>query len=213
MKAAAYMRVSTAGQNPDLQRDGIAGFAERAGLHLVAWYLDVAVSGRKEGRPQLDVLMKAARDHAFDCVLVWKFDRFARSSSHLIKALAEFNHLGIRIISVQDQLDTDSPMGKAMFTIIGAMAELESDLISERVKAGMEAARSRGKHVGRPETPSDLLTLIEKLARDTDLSISQIKEAVQGKVSRSVVGRIVKQVRDRQEDGATTLARPNEKKC
>ena len=94
MKAAAYMRVSTAGQNPDLQRDGIAGFAERAGLHLVAWYLDVAVSGRKEDRPQLDVLMKAARDRAFDCVLVWKFDRFARSTSHLINALEEFNQIG-----------------------------------------------------------------------------------------------------------------------
>ncbi len=199
MKAAAYMRVSTAEQNPDLQRDGIAGFAERAGLHLVAWYLDEAVSGRKEGRPQLDVLMKAARDRAFDCVLVWKFDRFARSSSHLIKALEEFNHLGIRFISVQDQLDTESPMGKAMFTIIGAMAELESDLISERVKAGMEAARSRGKHVGRPATPAGLVSQIEEFARETDLSISQIKGAVRGKVSRSVVGRIVKQVRDQQE--------------
>ena len=202
MKAAAYMRVSTVGQNPDLQRDGIAGFAERAGLQLVAWYLDVAVSGRKEGRPQLDVLMKAARDRAFDCVLVWKFDRFARSTSHLIKALEEFNHLGIRFISVQDQLDTDSPMGKAMFTIIGAMAELESDLISERVKAGMEAARSRGKHVGRPETPAGLVSQIEELARDTDLSISQIQGAVRGKVSRCVVGRIVTQVRDQQEADA-----------
>ena len=146
--------------------------------------------------------MKAARDRAFDCVLVWKFDRFARSTSHLIKALEEFNHLGIRFISVQDQLDTDSPMGKAMFTIIGAMAELESDLISERVKAGMEAARSRGKHVGRPATPGDLVSQIEEFARNTDLSISQIKGAVRGKVSRSVVGRIVKQVRDQQEADA-----------
>lgn len=204
MKAAAYMRVSTADQNPDLQRDGISDFAERASLRVVAWYLDVAVSGRKEGRPQLDALMKAARLREFECVLVWKFDRFARSTAHLIKALEEFNHLGIRFISVQDQIDTNSPMGKAMFTIIGAMAELESDLISERVTAGMEAARRRGKHVGRPETPAHLVSLIEELARDTDLSINQIKEAVQGKVSRSVVGRIVKQVRDRQEEGATT---------
>ena len=201
MKAAAYMRVSTADQNPDLQRDGITGFAERAGLRVVSWYLDVAVSGRKEGRPQLDALMKTARRREFDCVLVWKFDRFARSTSHLIKALEEFNHLGIRFISVQDQIDTESPMGKAMFTIIGAMAELESDLISERVRAGMEAARSRGKHVGRPETPADLVSRIEELARDTDLSISQIRESVQRKVSRSVVGRIVKQVRDQQEPG------------
>ncbi len=203
MKAAAYMRVSTADQNPDLQRDGITDFAERAGLRVVAWYLDHAVSGRKEGRPQLDALMQAARRREFECVLVWKFDRFARSTSHLIKALEEFNHLGIRFISVQDQIDTESPMGKAMFTIIGAIAELESDLISERVNAGMEAARRRGKHVGRPETPAHLVSRIEELARGTDLSISQIREAVQGKVSRSVVGRIVKQVRDRQEEEAT----------
>ena len=203
MKAAAYMRVSTADQNPDLQRDGITYFAERAGLRVVAWYLDHAVSGRKKGRPQLDALMKAARRREFECVLVWKFDRFARSTAHLIKALEEFNHLGIRFISVQDQIDTNNPMGKAMFTIIGAMAELESDLISERVKAGMEAARRRGKHVGRPETPAHLVSRIEELARGTDLSINQIREAVQGKVSRSVVGKIVKQVRDRQEDEAT----------
>ena len=160
MTAAAYMRVSTADQLPDLQQDGITAFAERAGLDVVASYLAAAVSGRKEGRPQLDALMKAARRRAFDCVLVWKFDRFARSTSHLIRALEEFNHLGIRFISVQDQVDTDSPMGKAMFTIIGAMAELESDLISERVKAGMEAARSRGRHVGRPETPADVVLCI-----------------------------------------------------
>ena len=204
MKAAAYMRVSTAEQRPDLQQDGITDFAERAGLDLVASYLDAAVSGRKEGRPQLDALMKAARRRAFDSVLVWKFDRFARSTSHLIKALEEFQHLGIRFISVQDQIDTESPMGKAMFTIIGAMAELESDLISERVKAGMEAARSRGRHVGRPETPADVVSRIEELARDTHLSIRQIREAVEGKVSRSVVGRVVKQVRDGQLAGAAS---------
>jgi DNA invertase Pin-like site-specific DNA recombinase len=91
--------------------------------------------------------MQVARSHGFDCVLVWKFDRFARSVAHLLKALDEFHHLGIRFISVQDQVDTESPMGKAMFTIIGAMAELESSLISERVKAGMEAARVRGKRL------------------------------------------------------------------
>ncbi len=70
--------------------------------------------------------MQAARDHAFDCVLVWKFDRFARSTKHLLTALEEFDHLGVRFVSIQDQIDTTSPMGKAMFTLIGAMAELES---------------------------------------------------------------------------------------
>lgn len=88
--------------------------------------------------------MASARNRDLDCVLVWKFDRFARSTRHLLTALEEFDHLGVRFISIQDQIDTASPMGRAMFTIIGAMAELESSLISERVTAGMRAAKSRG---------------------------------------------------------------------
>jgi DNA invertase Pin-like site-specific DNA recombinase len=165
-------------------------------LDIIAEYMDVAVSGRKEGRPQLQALMRAARHHEFACVLVWKFDRFARSVSHLLNALEEFHHLGIRFISVQDQVDTVSPIGKAMFTVIGAMAELESSLISERVKAGMAAAKARGKRLGRPATPRHLVARVETLAQTTAMSIRQIKEALPGKVSRSVVGHIVKRVRD-----------------
>ena len=195
MDTALYMRVSTIHQKPDLQADGLRRYAKRAGLEIAAEYLDVAVSGRKEGRPQLQSLMWAARNHEFDCVLVWKFDRFARSVAHLLSALDEFNHLGIRFISVQDQVDTGSPMGKAMFTIIGAMAELESSLISERVKAGMESARVRGKRLGRPATPSHLVGRIEELASTTEMSISQIQDVLKGRVSRSVVGEIVKGVR------------------
>jgi DNA invertase Pin-like site-specific DNA recombinase len=195
MRTALYLRVSTSQQKPDLQADSLQQYAERAGLEIVAEYLDIAVSGRKEGRPKLQELMQAARDHEFACVLVWKFDRFARSVAHLLRALDEFNHLGIRFISVQDQVDTESPMGKAMFTIIGAMAELESSLISERVKAGMEAARTRGKRLGRPTTPLHLVSRIEELAETTDMSISQIQNALKGRVSRSVVGEIVKRIR------------------
>ena len=135
----------------------------------------MAVSGRREGRPQLNALMTAARNREIDCVLVWKFDRFARSTRHLLTALEEFDHLGVRFISVQDQVDTDSPMGRAMFTIIGAMAELKSSLISERVTAGMKAAEARGKHLGRPPTPPHVVSEIEALATSTDLSIRQIQ--------------------------------------
>jgi DNA invertase Pin-like site-specific DNA recombinase len=116
MRTALYLRVSTSHQKPDLQSGGLRCYAARAGLEIVAEYLDIAVSGRKEGRPQLQALMRAARNHDFNCVLVWKFDRFARSVAHLLRALDEFHHLGIRFISVQDQVDTESPMGKAMFT-------------------------------------------------------------------------------------------------
>ena len=209
MRTALYLRVSTAQQKPDLQTDGLRQYAARAGLKIVAEYLDIAVSGRKEGRPKLQALMRAARNHEFQCVLVWKFDRFARSVSHLLRALDEFDHLGIRFVSVQDQLDTESPMGKAMFTIIGAIAELESSLISERVKAGMEAARARGKRLGRPRTPSHLVTRTEELAGMTDMSIRQIQEMLNGRVSRSVVGEIVKRVRSPSLDVAVILNTPS----
>ena len=112
-RAALYLRVSTPDQKPDLQYDGLRSYAARSGLAIVGDYCDIAVSGRREGRPQLNKLMTAARNRDFDCVLVWKFDRFARSTRHLLSALEEFKHLDVRFISVQDQIDTDSPMGRA----------------------------------------------------------------------------------------------------
>lgn len=196
MRTALYLRVSTEHQKPHLQDDGMRRYASYADLEIVERYLDIAVSGRKEGRPKLQALMRAARNHEFDCVLVWKFDRFARSVSHLLRALEEFNHLGIRFISVQDQIDTQSPMGKAMFTMIGAMAELESSLISERVKAGMEAAKIRGKRFGRPATAPYVVTRIEDMARSTDMSVRQIHGEFAKRVSRARVGQIVKAVRN-----------------
>jgi DNA invertase Pin-like site-specific DNA recombinase len=194
-RAALYLRVSTPDQKPDLQFDGLRAYAARAGLDIVQDYCDVGVSGRREGRPQLNALMTAARNREIDCVLVWKFDRFARSTRHLLAALEEFNHLGVRFVSVQDQIDTDSPMGRAMFTIIGAMAELESSLISERVTAGMKAAETRGKHLGRPATPQRVVTEIERLATSTDLSIRQIQRKIAGRASRGIVGEITKRAR------------------
>src|SRR5271163_1792990 len=203
-RAALYLRVSTADQKPDLQFDGLRGYAARAGLAVVKDYLDVGVSGRREGRPQLNALMTAARNREIDCVLVWKFDRFARSTRHLLAALEEFNHLGVRFVSVQDQIDTDSPMGRAMFTIIGAMAELESSLISERVTAGMRAAETRGKHLGRPVTQQRIVREIETLATSTDLSIRQIQSKIVGRASRGLVGEITKRARDQLAPGGIT---------
>jgi DNA invertase Pin-like site-specific DNA recombinase len=194
-RAALYLRVSTADQKPDLQYDGLRGYAAHAGLDIVQDYCEVAVSGRREGRPQLNALMAAARKHEIDCVLVWKFDRFARSTRHLLAALEEFNHLGMRFVSVQDQIDTESPMGRAMFTIIGAMAELESSLISERVTAGMRAAEARGKHLGRPPTPQHIVSEIVALATSTNLSVRQIQAKIAGRASRSMVGEIAKRAR------------------
>jgi DNA invertase Pin-like site-specific DNA recombinase len=99
------------------------------------------------------------------------------------------------IWAVQDQVDTESPMGRAMFTIIGAMAELESSLISERVTAGIRAAEARGKHLGRPPTPQHIASEIVALATSTDLSIRQIQATIAGRASRSMVGEITKRAR------------------
>src|SRR3954451_22113070 len=198
IRAALYLRVSTAEQKPDLQYDGLRAYAAHAGLEVVKDYLDVGVSGRREGRSQLNALMTAARKRDIDCVLVWKFDRFARSTRHLLAALEEFDHLGVRFVSVQDQIDTSSPMGRAMVTIIGGMAEMESSLISERVTAGMRAAQARGRHLGRPATPPRVIGEIEALATSTDLSVRQIHKEIAGRASRSIVGEITKRIRARQ---------------
>jgi len=197
-RAALYLRVSTAEQKPDLQYDGLRGYAARAGLDVVQDYCDVAVSGRREGRPQLNALMAVARNQEIDCVLVWKFDRFARSTRHLLVALEEFDHLGVRFVSVQDQVDTSSPIGRAMFTIIGAMAELESSLISERVTAGMRAAEARGRHLGRPATSQRIVSEIEALATSTDLSVRAIQKRIAGRASHGIVGEITKRARGTQ---------------
>ena len=194
-RVALYMRVSTIEQKPDLQINDLRDYAERAGLEIVDEYLDVAVSGKKQGRPQLDALMSAARDRAFDQVLVWKFDRFARSTKHLLSALEEFDHLGIGFVSFRDQIDTSSPMGRVMFTLVGAMAELESSLISERVTAGMKAAKAKGKHVGRPRMSRRTVSRVETLARTTVMSIRQIHREIGEEIGRSAVGKIVKEAR------------------
>lgn len=150
MKAALYARVSTKnGQNPDMQLEQLRDYCKRRGISIEREYVDFGVSGTKESRPQLDLLMSDARRRLFDLVLVWKFDRFARSVRHMVLALDEFNSCGIGFVSLTEALDTTSPMGRAMFAVIAAMAQLERDLIAERVKAGIEHHRKSGKHWGR----------------------------------------------------------------
>ena len=145
MKAALYGRVSTngKGQDVDLQLRDLRSYAQARGWKIFREYIDNGMSGRKEKRPALDQLMNDARKKRFDAVLVWRFDRFARSTKHLVTSLDEFNHLGIDFISFMENIDTSSPMGKAMFTITSAIAELEADLIRERVRAGLANAKQR----------------------------------------------------------------------
>jgi DNA invertase Pin-like site-specific DNA recombinase len=157
MKAAIYGRVSTIGkgQDVDLQLRDLRSYAQARGWKIFREYIDNGVSGRKDKRPALDQLMNDAHKKRFDAVLVWRFDRFARSTKHLVTSLDEFNHLGIDFISFMENIDTSSPMGKAMFTITSAIAELEADLIRERVIAGLANAKAKGAKLGRPSPKFD----------------------------------------------------------
>ncbi len=117
--------------------------------------MDAGVSGSKDSRPELNRLMAEAHKRRFDAVVVWKFDRFARSVSHLLRALETFKALGIEFVSLSEQVDTSTPTGKMVFTVLGAVAELERSLIAERVRAGLRNARAKGKKLGRPRVVLD----------------------------------------------------------
>ncbi len=150
-RAAIYARVSTNnGQSPEMQLVELRDHCDRRGWQSAGQYVDIGISGAKEKRTQLDRLMADAHRRKFDAVVVWKFDRFARSVSHLLRALETFKALGIEFVSLSEQVDTSTPTGKMVFTVLGAVAELERSLIAERVKAGMRNARAKGKRVGRP---------------------------------------------------------------
>ena len=163
-RAAIYARVSTTnhGQDVAVQTRELEQFAQARGWQIVGQYLDAGVSGAKDSRPELNRLMTDAHRRRFEVVVVWKFDRFARSVSHLLRALETFNALGIAFVSLSEQMDTTTPAGKMVFTVLGAVAELERSLIAERVRAGLRNARAKGKTLGRPRTVVDA-TIIDRL--------------------------------------------------
>jgi DNA invertase Pin-like site-specific DNA recombinase len=169
---AAYMRVSTHEQSTAMQRRELREYAKRRGWRIAAEYFDEGVSGAKARRPQLDRLMADAHKRRFDAVVVWKFDRFARSVSHLLRALETFESLGIGFVSLSESIDTSTPAGKMIFTVLGAVAELERSLIGERVKAGLRNARANGTRLGRRPMREFDATAIRQLrhARKSGLS-------------------------------------------
>ena len=156
-RVALYARVSTRGngQNPETQLVALREYARSRGLQIAGEYVDVGISGAKDRRPELDRMMADARKRRFHTVLVARFDRFARSTRHLVLALEEFNALGIDFISLSESVDTSTPMGKMVFTVISAVAELERSLIRERVVMGLNRARAQGKRLGRPKVAVD----------------------------------------------------------
>ena len=174
IRCGIYARVSTKNrQDPESQLLPLREYATARGFEIVSEYVDV-ISGSKDSRPELARLMADAAKRRLDAVAVWKFDRFARSTRHLVTALEQFNALGVDFISLSESIDTSTPMGKMVFTVLAAVAELELSLIRERVVMGLERAKAQGKVLGRPrvETSEEqLLALSEQ-----GLSSRQIAE-------------------------------------
>ena len=165
LRIAIYTRVSTHDQSVEMQISDLRHYCQQRGFNIYKEYSDEGISGTKDKRPGLDELMGDARKRKFDAVVVWRFDRFARSTKHLISALEEFRHLNVDFISYQENIDTSSPLGKAIFTIISAIGELERNIIIERVRAGIRRAKEEGKMLGRPKTLNLDVTVLKKMRR------------------------------------------------
>jgi DNA invertase Pin-like site-specific DNA recombinase len=178
MKVALYTRVSTNDQSVEMQTSDLKSYCDQRGFEVYKEYCDQGISGVKDRRPALDELVADAKKRKFDVVLVWRFDRFARSTKHLITALEEFRHLGIDFISYQENIDTSSPLGKAMFTIVSAIAELERNILLERVRAGLKRARENGRILGRPKRLDLDVKELQRMRDKEKLSYRQIAKRV-----------------------------------
>ena len=210
LRVAIYARVSTNDQNPEAQLLALREYAATRGFAIHREYVD-QVSGdmarRRRRAPEFEALMADARRRRFDCLLVWKYDRFARSLGALIAALAEFNVLGIDFISHTQAIDTTTPMGRLFFHVIGSFAEFERDVIVERVKAGLANARAKGKRLGRPVQDPGAEQRVLAL-RDQGLSLRQI--AAREGLSPSGVRKMLQRARATEALGLT-VARPRPK--
>jgi DNA invertase Pin-like site-specific DNA recombinase len=167
MRAAVYARVSTNNhhQDPEVQLRDIRAFCQYKGWEIVETYIDKGVSGAKASRPALNKMMADAAEKKFDVVIVWKFDRFARSAQHMLKALETFNSHGIAFASVTESIDTSTPMGKMLFTVLAALAEMERSITVERIHAGLRNARAKGKKLGpRFQHQIDIASVRERIA-------------------------------------------------
>lgn len=163
-----YARVSTQDQSLSLQLDALAHYG-------VEQIFEEKESGKKKSRPQLDDLLKVLRKG--DTVVVYKLDRISRSTKHLIELMEHFEAKGIHFISIQDKIDTTTAMGRFFFRMLASIAELERDIISERTKDGLTAARARGRNGGRPKVDLKKIELAIKMYASKDYSLSQIKTA------------------------------------
>ncbi len=190
-RCALYLRVSTVDQHPETQVHDLRQLAQQRGYEIVREYTD-RITGTKAKRPGLDELLRDARRGQFDVVLVWASDRLARSVRHFLEVLDELNHLGIEFVSFRENIDTGGALGRAVVVIIGAIAELERNLIVERVRAGMRRARLEGRHIGRKPLIIDRAAVLGERAHGR--SLTQIAQTF--RVSRASVSRILKEAKE-----------------
>jgi len=166
MRAALYARVSThAGQNPEMQLAELREYCARRGWEISGEFVDTGVSGARERRPELDRMLVVCRRRQVDAVVVYRYDRFARSLRQLVNALCDFDALGIQFVSLHEGVDTSTPNGRLVFGIFASIAEFERELIRERVRSGLALARAQGKRIGRPRVVVDVARVAELRAQ------------------------------------------------
>ena len=198
-KTFLYLRVSTIDQSAESQARALNEWCTRNNIIDFETFTDHGVSGAKESRPALDKMMDRVKNHEAEQVIVFAFSRFARSTMHLLKGLQIFKDFKTRFVSITEQIDTDSSMGIAMFTILGSLAQLERSMIQERVKAGMRNAKAKGKIIGRIRKRND--SLIHSLL-DAGLSfreVARIAKCSHGSVSASKKELLAKKTKIEQE--------------
>jgi DNA invertase Pin-like site-specific DNA recombinase len=165
-RVAIYARVSTVdkGEDPETQLLALREYTARRGFVSAGEYVEYA-SGTREDRPQYQALLAAVRQRQIDVVLVWRYDRFARSTQALVNTLHELHRVGVDFISYQEHIDTTTPQGEMIFTVMASLAQFERAFISERVKAGMARTRAQGKRISRAPIPLGVQERIAALYR------------------------------------------------
>lgn len=188
MKVAIYTRTSTDRQSNGLQsqKRALEDYCKARGITDYLVFEDFGVSGTKSSRPELDKLMIEVRAGTVSTVICYSFSRFARSTQFLLQTLDEFGKLKVNFISLSENLDLNTPMGKAMFTIISALASLERDLISERVRLGVANAKAKGKQIGRPRKLQYDLIVTLRGEGYTYRQISKMLNVSQGSITAAI---------------------------
>jgi DNA invertase Pin-like site-specific DNA recombinase len=213
IKVAVYARVSTLlGQDPSHQLIPIREMALNRNFQIVSEFIDVGISGTKDKRPALDQLIKAAKHGKFKILIVYGIDRLGRSTKHLLNLVSELNYYGVSLISMRESLDFTTPMGQMALTMLGAVAQLEAQLISERIKTSLavkkQVAISTGSNwkCGRPSISKEVEDQVLHL-RKQGLSVREIAKRIP-EISKSSVSRVIRESASQNPSNFSTILDP-----